>query len=233
MNKSSEEKSIAPLILDKINQENIQCLPQRHFTLRKISSQIIALILILITSCVIAVTYYRLLTLITLRGNTLSLLEITTLILLGVISIGILLTYLEIRKIGRGYRYSISKILMSLFGITLLISLLLFILGVSSVIDKISEERIPFYQSVETVYHSHFNNLKEGTVVGIVTTSSSTFFSILVEKQEIDIYPISLNYLPHIGDYVIVSGAYSSTTPYSLSEAVIVHTLTHDFPYIK
>ncbi len=103
---------------------------------------------------------------------------------LGIIIVVLITMYINIKKIGRGYRYASWKIVVWSLLASVSIGLVLFLSGIGGPLDDYFDHHVPGYQAVISTNRSIWMYPENGLLSGRVGTISGTTFNLIDNDKQ-------------------------------------------------
>jgi hypothetical protein len=89
------------------------------------------------------------------------------------------LAYFNFRKTEFGYRYSLKKLILSYFAVSIILGSLFYSLGFGQVLDRTFDQKLPFYTNLHQKCSWFWQNPKQGRLAGeIIAINNSNQFKL-------------------------------------------------------
>jgi len=176
------DKSISQEVLDKI--KNVKPKPRWEFLLKNYAIWSLGLISLILGSLAFATILYMMINndwdVHQQIAGTMPKFILLTLPYFWLIflSLFILAAYVNFKHTKKGYKFPLSKVILSSVVINILFGLLLYGTGVARAVDDLLAVRAPFYKQLINPRHQLWSNIEDGFLAGMVIAIEDEFLVI-------------------------------------------------------
>jgi hypothetical protein len=170
--------------MDKIIQGEVKKVPRWRFVVKNIALWFVGIICVIAGSLTVSLIIFTVVNSgpifdhIGQRNVWKQLIIILPMLWLLITIIFVILFDILIRRTKRGYKYSLTFIMLVNIGFSLLLGLLFYLFGVSYIVDD-SLGRLKYYNSVEKRHAQMFNSPEDGMIVGRVVGCTDKYFTLI------------------------------------------------------